>query len=191
VPALRLSWLAAVALTLALTAVVARVADPLAFLVIAPLLPLVGVSLSFGARVDPTYEIALVAPMHTFHLLMLRCAAVLCTTTVLSGLASLALPTYGLVALGWFLPALTLTLVSLALTPRLGPLVAVATVGTGWVVVIAATLTAGGTGSVTLAADASVVFAGAGQSTVALAGALAAVALIRLRPAFETYRRMP
>ncbi|GIF00543.1 hypothetical protein [Paractinoplanes rishiriensis] len=179
VPALRLSWLAAVALTLGLTAVVAWLSGPMVLLVIAPLLPLLGVSVSFGPRVDPTYEIALVAPMHTGHLLMIRCAAVLCTTTVLSGMASLALPKYGLIVLGWFLPALTLTLVSLVLTPRLGPVAAAGTVGTVWLLLVAVTLLAG---------VGDVAFAVAAQFSLALAGVPAAVAIIRLRATFE---RMP
>lgn len=181
-PVLRLSWLAAVASTLALTAVVANLANPLVFLVIAPLLPLVGVAVSFGPAVDPTYEIALVSPMHTFHLLMLRCVTVLSATTGLSALASLALPRYGLVALGWFLPALVLTLFSLVLTPRLGPFLAAGAVGAGWLALVASTLGFGAGGSV--------VFAAFGQSLLALAGALAAVAVVRLRPAFETSRRI-
>jgi hypothetical protein len=181
-PVLRLSWLAAVASTLALTALVANLADPVVFLVIAPLLPLVGVAASFGPAVDPTYEIALVSPLHTFHLLMLRCVAVVSTTTVLSALASLALPEYGLVALGWFLPALVLTLFSLVLTPRLGPFLAAGAVGAGWLALIASTLGIG--------AGASIVFAAVGQCVAALAGALAAVAIVRLRPAFETSRHI-
>jgi hypothetical protein len=175
-PVLRLSWLGAVTLTLVLTALLARVADPLVFLVIVPLLPLAGVAVSFGPAVDPTYETALVAPMHTFQLLMLRCTAVLSTTTVLSALASLALPSFGLVALGWFLPALALTVFSLVLTPRLGPVRAAALVGSGWLLLVASTEAA--------------LFAVAGQFALALTGALAVVAVARQRPAFETDRHI-
>lgn len=175
-PMLRMSWLAAVASTLALTAIVANLAHPLVFLAVAPLLPLAGVAVSFGPRVDPTYEIAVVAPMHTFRLLLLRCAAVLTATTGLSALATLAMPEYGVVALGWFLPALALTLASLTLTPRLGPVVAAGSVGVGWVVLVAST---GWTA-----------FVPAGQLALAAVAALAAVGLARLRPAFETPRRV-
>jgi hypothetical protein len=180
-PVLRLSWLAAVVSTLALTAVLAAVSHPLVFLAAAPLLPVCGVALSFGPRVDPTYEITVVAPMHTFRLLLLRCAAVLSVTTVLSAVASVAMPDIGLAALGWFLPALTLTLLSLALTARLGPVLAAAAVAAGWIVVVSSTLGAGATGSS--------VFVPAGQLASAVAGVLAASILARSRRAFETSRR--
>jgi hypothetical protein len=177
-PVLRRSWFAAVASTLALTAVLAYLAHPVVFLAVVPLLPLVGVAASFGPGVDPTYEIAVVAPMHTLRLLLLRCAAVLTTTTALSAVATLALPRYGLMALGWFLPALALTLSSLALTPRLGPILAAESVGLGWLALVATTLRSGAGGSV--------VFTPIGQLALAVTGVLAAVVLVRLRPAFES-----
>jgi hypothetical protein len=185
-PTLRLSWLSAVAVTLAFTATAAHLARamavPILFLAVAPLLPLVGVAASFGPGVDPTYEMALVAPLHTFRLLLLRCAAVLTTTTVLSVGASLALPEYGLVVLGWLVPALALTLLSLALTPRLGPVVAAVVVGVGWAVLLASTVRFG-TGE-------SMIFTRSGQLSLAVGAAAAAVALLKARPAFETGRHL-
>jgi len=183
-PLLRLSWLTSVASTLALTATVAHFAEntatPIAFLAIAPLLPLLGVAISFGPGVDPTYEIALVSPMHTFRLLLLRCAAVLGTTTALSGAASLGVPGYGVVVLGWFLPALALTLVALALTPRLGPVPAAAVAGAGWVALLAAT--------VQVQTGASALFTSGGQVALAITAGAAAAAVAKLRTAFDTGR---
>jgi hypothetical protein len=185
-PVLRLSWLVAVASTLAFAAVSAHVARamtvPILFLAVAPLLPLVGVAVSFGPGVDPTYELALVAPLHTFRLLMLRCAAVLTTTSLCSAAASLALPGYGLVVLGWLLPALALTLLCLALTPRLGPGRAAVGVGLGWVVLVAST--------VRFDTGQSSLFAPAGQVTVAIGAAAAAMAVWRVRPGFDTGRHL-
>jgi hypothetical protein len=185
-PALRLSWLAAVALTLALTAGVghlaAAMATPILFLAVAPLLPLVGVAVSFGPGVDPTYELALVAPLHTFRLLLLRCSAVLTTTTVCSAGASLALPGYGLVVLGWLLPALGLTLLSLALTPRFGPVIAAVAVGVGWVALLG--------GTVSLHTGSSAVFGTAGQILSAVGAAVAAAVLVKVRPGFEIGRHL-
>jgi len=180
-PVLRMSWLAAVVSTLALAALLANLAHPVVFLAIAPLLPVFGVALSFGPRVDPTYEITLVAPIHTFRLLLLRCAAVLSATTLLSAAASLALPDLGLTALGWFLPALALTLLSLALQARLGPALAAVSVGLGWLALVMSTLGVGSGGSAP--------FVPVGQVALALAGALAALVLARIRRAFETPRR--
>jgi hypothetical protein len=183
-PALRVSWLAAIALTLALSATAANVARamevPILLLAVAPLLPLLGVAVSFGPGVDPTYELALVAPSETFRLLLLRCAAVLTTTTVLSVAASLALPAYGLVVLGWLLPALALTLLSLALTPRLGPVAAAALVGVGWAVLLVST--------VRWRTGESPLFTPTGQLVLATGAAVAAAAVRKVRPAFETGR---
>ena len=185
-PGLRKSWLAAVAFTLAVATAAAHVAQstavPILLLAIAPLLPLIGVAISFGPHVDPSYELAVVAPLHTFRLLLLRCAAVLSTTTLLSALASLALPDYGPVVLGWLAPSLALTLLSLALTPRLGPVRAALVVGLGWAALLAAT--------VRVPSGESALFTAAGQAGLAGAAILAALALWRVRSGFDTARRL-
>lgn len=181
-PGLRRSWLAAVAFTLAVTAAAARLAQsmpvPIPLLAIAPLLPLAGVAISFGPHVDPTYELSIVAPLHTFRLLLLRCAAVLSTTTALTAAASLALPRYGPVVLAWLAPSLALTLLSLALTPRLGPVPAALAAGTAWAALLV--------GTVRVATGESVLFTAPGQGVLAGAAVLAALAVWKVRRAFDT-----
>lgn len=133
-PALHLSWLSAVA-TLLLFAVVAAHLSPrgvFAFLAIAPLLPLAGVATAYGPGVDPTYEIGLAAPLRRFHLLLLRASAVLVASVVLAGLAALALPAVGWTAAAWLLPALALTLGSLALAGVVNPLWTCGGLGIAW-----------------------------------------------------------
>lgn len=179
-PVLRLSWLASVTVTLVLTAAIARAADPWVFFAVVPVLPLIGVAVSFGPGVDPTYELSVVAPMHTFRLLLLRSAAVLATTAALSAAAVLALPALGLTALSWFLPALALTLLTLTLAARLGPAPAAGVVGLGWLILVTSTREAGAGGSVAAT--------GALQLAAILTAALAAVVLVRLRSAFDTPR---
>lgn len=181
-PVLRRSWLGAVAAVLLMTVLAtdsAKVTDsPALFLVLAPLLPLAGVALSYGPVLDPTYEMAVVAPMHGFRLLMIRTVAVLVTGLGLNGLATLALPAYGLGALAWLLPALALTTTALALAPRLGPVLAPGVVGAGWVValLVAHARTHGGT----LAP-----FTAAGQGVAAAVAALAAGLLYLARDRFD------
>jgi len=183
-PALRGSWLVAVGFTLAVTTAAAYVARsmtvPITLLAIAPLLPLIGVAISFGPRVDPSYELAVVAPLHTFRLLLLRCAAVLSATTALTGVASLAVPEFGPVALGWLAPSLALTLLSLALTPRLGPVTAALVVGVGWLALLVAT--------VRRPTGESVLFTMPGQAGLAVCAAVAAMVLWKVRAAFDTTR---
>ncbi|WNZ06780.1 zf-HC2 domain-containing protein [Streptomyces sp. 11x1] len=177
-PVLRRSWLGAVVLTLLLAVGVGLAASPLMLLATAPLLPLAGVAVSFGPGLDPTYETAVVAPMHTFRLLMVRAVAVLATTTALSALASLALPSYGLAALGWLLPALALTATGVALTARLGPVLAPVLVGAGWTaLVVLSRLLASGT---------PLPFTAQGQGAAAGIAVLASVLLVAARDRFDS-----
>ncbi|MCC9711216.1 zf-HC2 domain-containing protein [Streptomyces sp. MNU76] len=179
-PVLRRSWLGAVVLTLLLAVGVGLAASPLMLLATAPLLPLAGVAVSFGPGLDPTYETAVVAPMHTFRLLMVRAVAVLATTTALSALASLALPSYGLAALGWLLPALALTATGVALTARLGPVLAPVLVGAGWTaLVVLSRLLASGT---------PLPFTAQGQGAAAGIAVLASVLLVAARDRFDSGR---
>lgn len=156
---------------------------PTLFLALAPLLPLAGVALSYGPALDPTYEMAVVAPMHGFRLLMIRTVAVLGVVLGLNGLATLALPAYGLRALAWLLPALALTATGLALTPRLGPVLAPSLVGGAWVavLVLADVLRAG-----THAPLAP--YTAAGQGVAAAVAALAAGLLFLLRDRFDLFQ---
>ncbi|MFC8424447.1 zf-HC2 domain-containing protein [Streptomyces sp. NPDC057236] len=187
-PALRRSWLGAVAavllLTVAVTAGHGTGGSPTLFLALAPLLPLAGVALSYGPALDPTYEMAVVAPTHGFRLLMIRTVAVLGAGLGLNGLATLALPGYGLRALAWLLPALALTATGLALTARLGPVLAPSLVGGGWIALL---LTADATRSGTDGPLAP--FTAAGQGVSAAVTALAAVLLVLLRDRFDLDRR--
>ncbi|MGC0339697.1 hypothetical protein RKD20_004731 [Streptomyces sp. SLBN-8D4] len=167
-PVLRRSWLAAVVFLLLATVGAVHTTDsPTLFLALAPLLPLAGVALSYGPALDPTYEMTVVAPLHGFRLLMIRTLAVLVAGLGLNGLATLALPGYGLRALAWLLPALALTAAGLALTPRLGPVLAPSLVGGAWIAVLLAAHAEQQT-----AADPLAPFTAAGQG---VAGAVAAL----------------
>ncbi|GAA3822714.1 zf-HC2 domain-containing protein [Streptomyces chiangmaiensis] len=177
-PVLRTSWLGAVLLVLAMTVASVYTSDsPALFLALAPLLPLAGVALSYGPALDPTHELAVVAPLHGFRLLMTRTVAVLVASLGLNGLATLAIPGYGLRALAWLLPALALTATGLALTARLGPVLAPALVSGGWVaLLVVAKATANG-----MLAP----FTGLGQGAAAAIAVIAAVVLHRVRDRFD------
>lgn len=133
-PALHLSWLSAVAGLLAFAVAAAHLSPRglFVFLAVAPLLPLAGVATAYGPGVDPTYEVGLAAPMRSVHLLLLRASAVLVTSSALAGLAALALPAVGWTAAAWLLPALALTLVTLALGGVVNPVWTCGCLGVGW-----------------------------------------------------------
>ncbi|WP_328550320.1 zf-HC2 domain-containing protein [Streptomyces sp. NBC_00366] len=183
-PVLRRSWLGAVAAVLVMSVAAAHTtqatAAPTLFLALAPLLPLAGVALSYGPALDPTYEMAVVAPVHGFRLLMIRTVAVLVAGLGLNGLATLALPGFGLHALAWLLPALALTATGLALTARLGPVLAPSLVGGAWVALL---LAARAQGAGTL-----VPFTAAGQGVAAAVAALAGGLLFLVRDRFDRFQ---
>jgi hypothetical protein len=186
-PALRRSWLVAVTVTLVLGVVTGHAAHhaatPLLFLVVAPLLPVAGVAWSFGAGIDPRQEMSFVTPMHGFRLLLIRTVSVLATTMPLSVLASLALPSFGLMTLAWLLPSFALTSLSLALIPRLGSIYAPGVVGVVWIAVTALTSNPhSGT---------SAAFTGAGQAVAAVTAICAVVAITALRDRFDAGRSFP
>ncbi|WP_329411364.1 zf-HC2 domain-containing protein [Streptomyces sp. NBC_00704] len=179
-PVLRRSWLLSVLFLLVTTVLAVRVADrPTLFLALAPLLPLAGVALSYGPSLDPTYEMAVVAPLHGFRLLMIRTVAVLTAGLVCNGLATLALPAYGLLALAWLLPALALTATGLALSARLGSVLAPTLVGGGWLTLLVFT------GNQTRAHDTLAPFTAGGQAAAAAVTALAALLLYQGRDRFD------
>ncbi|KRV51207.1 hypothetical protein AQ490_02985 [Wenjunlia vitaminophila] len=178
---LRRAWLGAVVFTLLVTVAAAHLArggdTSLLFLAVAPLLPLSGVALSFGPGNDPTYEMAVVAPVHSFRLLMIRTVSVLASTNALSALASLAVPSFGPAALGWLLPSLALTSTGLLLMSRLGPVWAPVLVGSLWGLAVL-------TGQA-LSSGTPLPFTAAGQLCAAAATIAASAALVAVRDRFD------
>jgi predicted outer membrane lipoprotein len=169
---IQLSWLVGVAVVLAF-AVVADSAgrgSVLPFLIVAPILPVVGVAAAFGPVVDPTYEVTMASPLAATRLLLLRSVAVLGTTAVLAGAAALALPGLEWTAAAWVLPALGLTTGTLALATVTTSERAATAITTAWLATVLATV--GGLD------DALAAFRPAGQVTFAV---VTAVSLLVVR----------
>jgi hypothetical protein len=138
-PALRASWLAAVAATLAFAVIASRAVagDLTPFLALAPLIPLAGVAAAFGKPADPAWELGLSTPTGGFTLMLIRSTAVLSVSVILAGLAAVALPDAGWSAAAWLLPALALTVLTLAVSSsRLSPTAAAGLVGGVWLVAV-------------------------------------------------------
>ncbi len=137
-PSLRLSWFAAVgaALGFALLAARADHAGLVIFLAIAPLIPVTGVATAFGPGIDPTYEVGVAAPLRGFGLLLIRSAAVLATSLLMIGAATLALPRLDWTSAAWLLPAFALTLVTIAVSTVAKPVPSAVGVALGWIVVV-------------------------------------------------------
>lgn len=137
-PSLRGSWLTGVVVVLVLALVTAH-ADPdgiTAFMLLAPVLPVVGVAFAFGPATDPTYEMTSATPHSTLHLLAVRTAFVVGSTLVPAAVAAPFLPGTGWFALAWLLPALGMTVGMLALAIRFPPHQAAASLVALWVAVV-------------------------------------------------------
>lgn len=137
-PTFRWSWLGAAAAATAFS-IAAASAGPratLPFLVLAPLLPIGGVAIAYGPWADPMDELTRSAPTSNVRLLLLRAAAVLATTALGIGVAVALLPVADLPVFAWILPALGLTLATLALSTAVPTHVAAGVVTTGWVGVV-------------------------------------------------------
>jgi len=117
-PSLRASWFIAGAVAIGFSAWAASTGPRgmLLFLVVAPLIPLAGVAAAYGPWMDPMHEVARATPTSGIRVVLLRAAAVLVSTAVLMGAASLALPNVDRGAAAWILPSLSITLVCLALS---------------------------------------------------------------------------
>ncbi|WP_433258086.1 zf-HC2 domain-containing protein [Streptosporangium sp. CA-135522] len=183
-PALARGWLVAVTAVTAFAVAAAHLVsrDPqtafnglVPFLVVAPVLPLAGIALAYGPLVDPVHEMQAATPMGGVRALLLRAVAVLVTGIVLTGMATPLLPgPLGLAAASWLLPALALTLATLALSTWVQPLVSATALTVAWfgAVLISAKLTG----------DELAPFSPAAQALYG-AAALALIPLIYLRRA--------
>lgn len=138
-PALRMPFLLAVLLVTGF-AVAASNSNPTSdaywiFLVVAPLVPVAGVAAAYGRLADPAGEMATVTPIHTFRLLMIRAVSVLAVAISLGLISWPLVPAPASVGVSaWLLPALGLTLATLALGSRLEMWLSGALVGGGWIV---------------------------------------------------------
>jgi hypothetical protein len=137
-PALRWSWF--VSMTMLLAAVVAvtrELADPGAFLVAAPLVPLAAVALAFWPGGEPAGETGKATPAAGLKLAVQRTVAVLVPSGAVVVAGALAAPGLDPLAAAWLLPALGLCAATLALGTWLSVDVAAGTLAAGWLLALA------------------------------------------------------
>lgn len=137
-PALRRSWLGAIALASLFGLSAARSSEAAGperlqvFLAIAPLIPLLGVAFSFGAAADPAHETVVAAPVSGFRVFVIRAITVLAASVAILSLVSVLLPGGGPERVAWLLPALGVTAAASALATRMSPARAATIVAVGW-----------------------------------------------------------
>ena len=182
-PALRLAWLSAVALIGVVAVAMSRSEDAIGpFLVIAPLAPLVAVAVAFAPAADPAGEAGVATALHGPGLALRRAAIALASTFIVLALAALALPHFGPSAAAWILPALAVSIGTLALATMLRIELAAAAAAFGWLTVVLAVWIADS--GVPLAHTG--VFGEPGQLGAAVLGAASAVVLARRCESFAT-----
>jgi hypothetical protein len=179
-PSLRGSWLLAMVVALGFVTVVAQTGTDrglAVFLMVAPLIPVAGVAAAFGPGLDPTWEITAALPGGGFRLLLLRASAVFGATFVIAAVGALALPGWSWTAAAWVLPALALTLASLALSTFTSAERAASAVGVAWIVVVVA--------SAHESRNLLTAFGAGGQLSLAAVAVVAAVLVAQRRDSFE------
>lgn len=183
------SWLAAFALALSFALLAAWTGPErlgvATFLVVAPLVPLLGVALAYGPRVDPTYEISLATSMPTDRIVLLRTVAVTVPALPVLLVFSLLLPG-GLLAFAWLLPATGLATASLALGTLMSPTKVAVCVAVLWVMGAVTSLANAPRTSVESFVQGFAAFRPSGQVLCAAVAAISVVLAALRRSAFET-----
>lgn len=136
---LRTAWLSSslVALGFAFLATKFSSGDVLwPFLLIAPLIPVIGVAASYGPATDPLETLIVTSPYGRPRLILVRTVGVLVTCLPVAFLLGLALPGPQWVAAAWLGPAVALIPILLALAAFVGPRAAAAAVAIGWSAVV-------------------------------------------------------
>jgi Putative zinc-finger len=191
-PVLRQAWLLGGTAMLAFAVLIAQfksgTVGTVLFVVTAPVVPLIVIGLSYGARGEPAGEVAVVAPYRSFQLVVLRAVVVLMTWLPVAGILALALPSYPVAALLWFLPALALCSLTLAVSTFVDPLPAAAALVVTWLT--AAGLAVRGPRSWPAAEllGQFIAFQPAGQALLGAVTVAAVVVTVVRRTAFDTWR---
>lgn len=121
-PALRVGALLALVAIVTAVAWVSRRADAAGvFLLLAPVVPVVLVTASFAPGSDPAGEAGLATPMYGFALIVRRAVALELVAVAVLALGSLFVPLDGLRSVAWLLPALALSLATMAGSVRWRP----------------------------------------------------------------------
>ncbi len=138
-PGLRRAWFVAVGVVMFIALVSGGAqsdSDVVGFLILAPLIPVLGVSFAYGIEADPAHEIGVATPMRGLTLVLTRAAVILTVSALFLTPTALLNPASGLWAVAWLLPSIALTFSSLALSTWLSPRKAAAATTGGWLLAL-------------------------------------------------------
>jgi hypothetical protein len=121
-PALRIGALVSLVAIVAIVVWASRRADAAGvFLLFAPIVPVVLVAVSFAPGADPAGEAGLATPMFGFALIVRRAVALELLALLVLSVGSLFVPLGGWQVIAWLLPALALSLATMAGSVRWRP----------------------------------------------------------------------
>lgn len=132
---LRTAWLSSSVVALGFAFLATKLSDGDAlwpFLLVAPLIPVLGVAASYGPLTDPLESLIVTSPFGRTRLILLRALGVLTTSLPVAFLVGLALPGPQWVAAAWLGPALAMIPVLLALASFVGPRLAASLLAIAW-----------------------------------------------------------
>lgn len=132
---LRTPWLTSAVVALGFAVAAAALSGGTAlwpFLMLAPLVPVLGVAAAYGPANDPLESLIVTAPFGRARLILLRAGAVLVACLPVSFLLGLLLPGPLWVSAAWLGPALALVPVLLAVASFVGPRMAAGLVAIAW-----------------------------------------------------------
>lgn len=180
-PALRRAWFVATGVALLFGLGAADTSKPgaslLLLLALAPMVPVVGVTLAYGPGSDPAHEATIATPMSGLRLVLLRSSAVVACSIGAAGVATLLLRDKTWMSIAWLVPSLALPALCLALSTFVTPRRAAVMIGVLWLVPLSVI-----NRNVT---DELVLFREWGQVAMALVGIAAALTVSARREAFD------
>ncbi len=187
-PVLRKAGCAAGVVLLAIATLVANLRPGVGltlFLVVAPIVPLIGVSLAYSHPDELCGEIADALPYRRFRLLLARTAAVVGLTIPVMVLLSIALPGDLPTALLWLAPSLAMCSLALALSSLLDTRIVAAGLVVLWLIATTGTWQAASTRlSVDQLLDRSYVFDPRGQLLLLCVAAVSLAVAVMRRSAY-------
>lgn len=136
---MRAPWLvgAFVALSFAFLATVASDGTALwPFLLVAPLVPVLGVAVAYDRSDEPFESLVVSSPFGRPRLVLLRALGVIASSLPVAVLLGMALPGPGWVAVAWLGPALAMVPMTLALAGFIGPRYAGTVVTLAWLMFV-------------------------------------------------------
>lgn len=136
---LRTAWVSSAVVVLAFaaaTAVLASGGTLWPYLLIAPLIPVLGVAAAYGPSEDHFEALTVTTPYGRTRLILVRALAVVATCVPIACLLGLALPGPIWIAVAWLGPALSMIPLLLALASFVGPRIGSAVVALLWMGVV-------------------------------------------------------